>query len=113
MDQTASTANQPENFHSASKEQMRTTLPTLPRECDRASVSDRAAAKVADSHLELISGEDTSHAIDRSQIRRERQKFRTTQHEEEETFVLKAIDFEGRKDRTLKFENIDGRLDKR
>nr|CAI5860994.1 unnamed protein product [Callosobruchus analis] len=66
-----------------------------------------------EKNLELISEEDTGHVIDRSKIRREREKFGTTLQEEEETFVLKSIYFDGTKDRTLKFENIDGRLHKK
>lgn len=109
------TVNLTEEVPSTSNVQMRRTLSTLARECDRASVSDRAAAKIATAVLtdfKLISPNNTSNVIDRSKIRREREKFRDSL-QEGKRLVLKSVYFDGRKDRTLKMEKIDGRVHKR
>ncbi|KAK4880508.1 hypothetical protein RN001_008654 [Aquatica leii] len=56
--------------------QMRKTLPTVARECDRWGLSDRSAAAVCSALLQdlvIVTENDTASVIDRSKIRRERQ----------------------------------------
>lgn len=55
--------------------QMRKTLPTLARECDRWGLSGRGAAAVSSALLQdlgIVHENDTASIIDRSKIRRER-----------------------------------------
>ncbi|KAK4871936.1 hypothetical protein RN001_016060 [Aquatica leii] len=60
--------------------QMHKTLPTAARECDRWGLSDRSAAAVSSALLQdlgIVTENDTASVIDRSKIRRERQKCRS------------------------------------
>jgi hypothetical protein len=63
----------------ASGSQMRISLPSLARECDRYGFSDRSAAAIASAILKdvgLIHEGNNSKVIDRSKVRRERKKLR-------------------------------------
>ena len=77
----------------------------LARMSERFQVSDRAAAAIANSVMQdlgLITDNDKSYVIDRSKLRRERERCRTEIREkEQENFKLvNAIYFDGRKDAT-------------
>lgn len=92
--------------------QMRKTLPTLARECDRWGLSDRGAAAVSSALLQdlgIVHENDTASIIDRSKIRRERQKCRSKfQCDSGENEVLRSIYFDGRKDPSRKTIIKDG-----
>lgn len=82
----------------------RLNLTSLALACDRTGVSDRAAAIIASSVLKdvgIISSNDPSHIIDRSKLRRERTKVRSTLQEADCNKILRSIYFDGRKDKTL------------
>lgn len=85
-------------------------LPTLAKVCDRYGLSDRSAAAVATAVLHdlgIVSTDNTKNVIDRSKLRRAREQSRKGFiHNSTET--LKAIYFDGRKDKTLVIENIEG-----
>lgn len=77
-------------------------LPSLA--CDRTGVLDRAAAIIASSVLKdvgIISSNHLSHVIDRSKLRRERTKVRSTLQETDCNKYLRGIYFNLRKDKTL------------
>jgi hypothetical protein len=84
--------------------QMRIQLPTVARECDRWGISDRSAAAVATAVLQdigIVSENDTSNVVDRSKIRREREKHRNELRSTiSENVVMQGLYFDGRKDRT-------------
>ena len=71
---------------------------------DRFGVSDRATAAIASSVLHdlgMISEKDSSLVIDKSKIRREKQKTREAVVQEMHRLtVTKGIYFDGRKDNT-------------
>ena len=63
-----------------SSPQMRIRILNLQKTCDRYGVSDRSAAALASSVLQdvgIITTENLSNVIDRSKVRRERQKARS------------------------------------
>ena len=77
----------------------------LARMSERFQVSDRAAAAIANSVMQdlgFITENDKTYVIDRSKLRRERERCRTEIREkEQENFKLvNAIYFDGRKDAT-------------
>lgn len=77
----------------------------LARMCERYQLSDRAAAAIANSVLQdvgMITTKDNSYVIDRSKLRREREKCRKEIREkEQENFkFVDAVYFDGRKDAT-------------
>lgn len=75
------TSSEPTTNFSSS--QMCKNLPTLARECDRWGLSDRGAAAVSTALLQdlgIITEQETSSVIDRSKVRRERQKLRSQLH---------------------------------
>lgn len=78
-------------------------LPSLALVCERTGVSDRVAAMIASSALKdygVISHEDKSDVVDRSKLRRERQKLRK-ESQDQESSKLVSLYFDGRKDKTL------------
>ncbi len=86
--------------------QNRLRLPSLARISDRYGVSDRAAAALASSVLEdvgLIQSKDKSMVVDRSKLRRERNRTRDQMVKQSQSHVtsLRGLYFDGRKDQTL------------
>ena len=85
--------------------QNRKKWPKLARICERYQLSDRAAAAVANSVLVdvgLVTEDDKTRIIDRSKLRRERERCRNEiRSEEQEIFELvNAVYLDGRKDAT-------------
>ncbi|KAJ8928633.1 hypothetical protein NQ314_018777 [Rhamnusium bicolor] len=83
--------------------QMRKSLPTLPRECDRWGLSDRGAAAISSALLQdlgIVTSQETSSIIDRSKIRRESKKLRSQY--EDEKLTIQSIYFDGRKHKSRK-----------
>ena len=77
-------------------------------------MSDRAAAALATATLkdfEVISYDDTSFVIDRSKLRRERQKHRFAIQEEEtvQFDLVNALYLDGKIDDTLTTVEINGK----
>jgi hypothetical protein len=89
--------------------QMRVPLPSLAMTCDRYGVSDRAAAAIGTSVLQdvgVVKKDDKSKVIDRSKLRRERQRKRSEVIRNQKSDVLTGLYFDGRKDKTLRIETI-------
>jgi hypothetical protein len=81
--------------------------------CDRHAISDRAAAEIASAVLQdygIVNSDDCSQVIDRSKIRRQRKNYRDTVCAEAASFStsVTGIYFDGRKDKTLTTEVVDG-----
>lgn len=92
-------------------QQMRIPLPNLAMQADRFGVSDRAAAALATATLidvGMITKDDDRLVIDRSKVRRERQKVRQSM-KEGKGGVITSIYFDGRKDRTLMKVKVNDR----
>ena len=83
-------------------------LPTVARECDRRGISDRAAAAISSAILQdlgLIDHNDQSSVVDRSKIRREREKLRKSLSTKDTSSDLGiGLYFDGRKDLTYVLE---------
>ena len=74
--------------------------------CERYEVSDRAGAATASATLKafrIVTEEDKRYVVDRSKLRRERQKYREEiKNKEQELFELvDSIFVDGRKDATM------------
>lgn len=100
---------QPES--SATNSQMRLPLPTVARICDQFGLSDRTAAAVTSAVLQdvgLITDNNTNLVIDRSKVRRARQKNRSDMKTKfiASSTEVKGLFFDGRKDKTLSQEKI-------
>ncbi|GBO24010.1 hypothetical protein AVEN_230263-1 [Araneus ventricosus] len=100
------------NFHYSlpSTSKMRTRLSATATVCDRYNVSGRAAATITSAVLQdfgTISEVDTSHAVDKNKVRRDRSLKRSElqPHSNEKWHTARddsiAIFFDGRKDKTL------------
>ena len=94
--------------------QNRTPLKNLAMTCDRFNSSDREAAAIASAVLKdygIITDDDYSQTIDRSKLRRERDKYRKQIREEEaENFKLvNSLYFDGKKDATVTVTECNGR----
>ena len=81
----------------------------LARMSERFQISDRAAAAIANSVMQdlgLITDDDKTYVIDRSKLRKERERCRAEiRKKEQENFKLvNAIYFDGRKDAVRLFE---------
>lgn len=77
-------------------------------EAERHKVPDRVAAAIATATLidfGIITSDDKTFVIDRSKIRRARQKQRKLRAESLEIHDMVALYFDGRSDETLKYEN--------
>lgn len=88
-------------------------LPALARACDRHGLSDRTAAAVATAVLEdlgVVTTHDLSNVIDTSKIRRARKRKRNELQRSQKNQVVRAIFFDGRKDKTLICNRAGGRL---
>ena len=78
--------------------------------CDRAGISDRAAAILCSSLLcDVDKAPSSSPVVDRSKIRRERIRSRNKSKEEVKSINLQGIYFDGRKDSTLVTQTIEDR----
>jgi len=90
---------------------MRIPLPNLAMQADRFGVSDRATAALATATLidvGMIQKDDDRLVIDRSKVRRERQKVRQS-IKEGECGVITSIYFDARKDQTLMKVKVNDR----
>ena len=88
----------------------RVSLPSVACELDRRNISDRSGAAIVSAFLTdmgLVSAHDTSSVIDRSKIRRERSKLRN-ELQEENSVEVKALFFDGRKDKTKTITKDEG-----
>jgi len=95
--------------------QQRRKLTNTARATERYGISDRAAADIASSVLTdfgIVTTDDNSEVIDRSKLRRERKKLRVELYSEAADSVanLRGLYFDGRKDKTLVQEEIEGKL---
>ena len=78
--------------------------------CDRAGISDRAAAILCSSLLcDTDDAPSSSLVVDCSEIRRERQRTRTKNQENVDYKNIQGLYFDGRKDATLITKTIEGR----
>jgi hypothetical protein len=98
--------------------QQRRRLKNTARASERHAVSDRAAAEIASAVQQdygIVNDEDCSEVIDRSKVRRERQKYRDTVCAKAGSCakVVQGIYFDGRKDKTLSKEMVDGMAHRR
>lgn len=85
-------------------------LPNLAKICDRYGLSDRSAAAVATAVLQdfgIVTKAIQTQVIDKNKLRRAREKSRKNYHNTEVPH-LKALYFDGRKDKTLVIEDIEG-----
>ena len=81
--------------------------------CERYEVSDRAGAAIASATLkafEIATEEDKRYVVDRSKLRKERQKYREEiKNKEQELFELvDSIFVNGRKDATMTMVEVNG-----
>ncbi|XP_055922808.1 uncharacterized protein LOC129953593 [Eupeodes corollae] len=100
----------PSRSPSIPKLQARINLTNLASACDRTGVSDRSASILVSSLLQdigVVSKLDSSKVIDRSKIRRERQKLRQNLQCKIENIT--GLYFDGRKDKTMILETIGAR----
>lgn len=91
----------------------RLNFPSLALACDRTGVSDRAAAIIASSVLKdvgIISSNDPSGVIDRSKLRRERAKVRSTLQEGNRNKIIRGMYFDGKKDTTSVIIQKEGKF---
>lgn len=82
----------------------RTNISNLAEVLGRYSVSDRIGAAIASATLAdfgLLSNEDRQNIIDRSKIRRAREKTRISKSNQLQCRTIKSLYFDGRKDSTL------------
>lgn len=109
----ANTPSKPTPTRIAKGNQMRVKLPSVALACDRHGLSDRAAASITSAVLQdigVVHEGDASHVIDRSKIRRERNKKRSRLREERDNSIS-GLYFDGRKDKTLvQVKKSDGKL---
>lgn len=77
----------------------------LSKTCDRFGVSDRAGAAIASVILQTNSDE----VIDKNKLRRKRKIARRLTNEKDQVHQIKALYFDGRKDRTLTMSEKDGK----
>jgi len=98
--------------------QQRRRLQNVAKASDRYALSDRAVAEITSGVLHdygIVTLENSSQVIDRHKVRRERQKYRRSVQAvsaSTATDVL-GIYFDGRKDKTLSHENVDGQFHRR
>ena len=81
--------------------------------CEQYEVSDRAGAAIASATLkafEIVTEEDKRYTVDRSKLRREKQKYREKiRKKEQELFELvDSIFVDGRKDATMTMVEVNG-----
>ena len=83
--------------------------------CERYQILDRAAAAIGSATLKdfgVVTEYDASLVIDRSKLRRERQKYRDEIRKAEEGLfeIVDGIYIDGRKDATLVVTESDGKM---
>ena len=102
--------NHPTLKFSASS-QMRLALTSTATTSARFGVSDRATAAIVSSVLHdigLVTEEDTVHVVDKSKIRRERQKISSDLKKTQIT-EIEGLYYDGRKDETAFVDNINSK----
>ncbi|CAH1111644.1 unnamed protein product [Psylliodes chrysocephalus] len=91
-------------------QQMRLPIPNLARISDQFGILDRSAAALASAVLEYLrlNSKKTSSVIDQSKVRRPHQKYRFDLKSEFQisTPEIRALYFDGRKDKTMCQERI-------
>lgn len=87
-------------------------LPTLTKVCDSYGLSDRSAVAVATAVLHDVTKDYKKNVIDRCKLRRAREQTRNS-FKQNSSETLKAIYFDGRKDKTYVIKNIEGKSHKR
>ena len=96
------------------RQQNRQSLKNLAVMCERYQISDRAAAAIGSATLKdfgVVTDYDASLVIDRSKLRRERQKYRDEIRKAEGLFeIVDGIYIDGRKDATLVVTESDGKM---
>lgn len=98
--------------------QQRRRLQNIAKASDRYALSDRAVAEITSGVLQdygIVTLENHSEVIDRHKVRRERLRYRRTVQAlraSTSTEVL-GIYFDGRKDKTLSHESVDGKFHRR
>ena len=96
--------------------QMRINLPALAVACDRHDLSDRSAAAISTAVLHdmgLVKDDDMINIIDKTKIRREREKVRT-ELQQEPTNNVPGLYLYGRKDKTIvQLKETDGKVHRR
>ena len=95
-----------------SKAQMRLSLPYTAKAADLTGASNRNVAKIVNAvlqDLKIISKEQPEKVVDKNKIRREvhKNRKRLTEFTDQNTEILKAIYFDGRKDPTI--QQVEGR----
>lgn len=100
--------------------QQRRNLPNVAKASDRYAISDRAVAEITSGVLQdygIITPDECREVIDRNKIRRERKKYRSCVQAGSANMTVSVdpfgIYFDGRKDRTLVHENVNGKLHRR
>lgn len=98
--------------------QMRIQLKNTALASDRFGVSDRATAAIASSVLHdfgLATKEDDSLIIDKNKVRREKSSFRSNLQDmiKNEPNVIQGLYFDGRKDNTLKIDEVNNKCFRR
>ena len=83
--------------------------------CERYQISDKADAAIGSATLKdfgVVTEYDASLVIDRSKLRRERQKYRDEIRKAEEGLfkIVDEIYIDGRKDATLVVTESDGKM---
>ena len=94
-------------------QQNQVTLKELAMVCEQYEVSDRASAAIASATLKafrIVTEEDKRYVVDRSKLRRTRQKYREEiRNKEQELFELvDSIFVDGRKDATMTTVEVNG-----
>ena len=96
--------------HKPPQKSKKLCLTRVAEACDRAGVSDRAAAIICSSLLcDVDEDGGSSPVVDRSKIRRERKNTRKNYQEKEKPKSLEGIYFDGRKDSTIVQEKIESK----
>lgn len=95
--------------------QMRLKIPTVARECDRRGISDRAGAAICSAVLQdlgIIDNDDSSSVVDRSKIRREREKIRRQLSKQDSSPLELGVGlyFDGKKDLTCVMEKRGNKM---
>ena len=106
------------NTCSKGTKQQRRQLKNTAMASERHAVSDRAVAEIASAVLQdcgIVTPEDRSEVIDRSKVRRERQKYRSMVCADavHSATPLQGIYFDGRKDKTVTKEMVDSTAHRR
>lgn len=120
---TATASTSSEDFDQPAKklklnQQNRQSIKNLVMMCERFQLSDRAGAATGTATLKdfgIVTDTDTTYVIDRSKLRRERQKYREEIQEEEEKLfqMVDGIYIDGKKDATMVTTEHNGKIYRR